>query len=199
MARSRPLEGEFRYRHRHRDPLQRHRRAGPRQQRHLPLLLRDGPRWLLPPVVGHPFGTGPDAPPAHLRHRRGTHHLPDAGLLRRAARPAACAWAGSAARPSASSTASRSRPRPWARPVSSPTAPRCRCSTTSSGAGPCARRPTWSPTSTRTKDGSSRRPVGLGARYSSKRRKTATAFWPPKPKPLTMAVSTLASRATLGT
>jgi acyl-CoA thioester hydrolase len=37
------------------------------------------------------------------------------------------------------------------------------------------------------------------ADYASKERKTATAFWPPKPKPLTMAVSTLVWRATLGT
>ena len=29
------------------------------------------------------------------------------------------------------------------------------------------------------------------ARQASKRRKTATAFWPPKPKPLIIAVSTL--------
>ena len=34
--------------------------------------------------------------------------------------------------------------------------------------------------------------------YASKRRKTATAFWPPKPKPLMIAVSTRFSRATSG-
>ena len=36
-------------------------------------------------------------------------------------------------------------------------------------------------------------------RYASKRRKIATAFWPPKPKPLIIAVSTRALRATSGT
>ena len=35
--------------------------------------------------------------------------------------------------------------------------------------------------------------------YASKRRKIATAFWPPNPKPLTATVSTFASRATSGT
>jgi hypothetical protein len=35
--------------------------------------------------------------------------------------------------------------------------------------------------------------------YASKRLNTATAFWPPNPKPLTMAVSTVARRAALGT
>ena len=34
--------------------------------------------------------------------------------------------------------------------------------------------------------------------YAWKRRKTATAFWPPKPKPLMIAVSTRRWRATLG-
>ena len=35
--------------------------------------------------------------------------------------------------------------------------------------------------------------------YASKRRKIATAFWPPKPKPLIATVSTFAVRATSGT
>lgn len=35
--------------------------------------------------------------------------------------------------------------------------------------------------------------------YALKRRKIATAFWPPKPNPLIMAVSTRALRATSGT
>ena len=35
--------------------------------------------------------------------------------------------------------------------------------------------------------------------YASKRRKIATAFWPPNPKPLTATVSTFAWRATSGT
>jgi hypothetical protein len=34
--------------------------------------------------------------------------------------------------------------------------------------------------------------------YSSKRRKIATAFWPPKPKPLIIAESTRFWRATCG-
>ena len=32
-----------------------------------------------------------------------------------------------------------------------------------------------------------------------KRRKTATAFWPPNPKPLMIAVSTFLTRFTFGT
>ncbi len=36
-------------------------------------------------------------------------------------------------------------------------------------------------------------------RYSANRRKTATAFWPPKPKPLIIAVSTRTRRLTSGT
>ena len=36
------------------------------------------------------------------------------------------------------------------------------------------------------------------ARGQEIRRNTATAFWPPKPKPLMIAVSTASSRATFG-
>jgi S1-C subfamily serine protease len=38
-----------------------------------------------------------------------------------------------------------------------------------------------------------------GGGQAAKRRNTATAFWPPKPKPLMIAVSTLACRLTSGT
>ena len=38
-----------------------------------------------------------------------------------------------------------------------------------------------------------------GAPYIWKRRKTVTAFWPPKPKPLMIAVSTFLTRFTFGT
>ena len=40
---------------------------------------------------------------------------------------------------------------------------------------------------------------GIGPDHASNRRKTATAFCPPKPKPLMIAVSTRALRLTLGT
>ena len=59
-------------------------------------------------------------------------------------------------------------------------------------------RPCWPSCATRP-------PTGLrltrrrGSRQSVTRRKIATAFWPPKPKPSTATVSTLASRATSGT
>ena len=160
---------------------------------------------------------------AHLRHRRGACHLPHAGALRRAAQPVPAGSAGWALVvqprvPPGGGGVSASDRR-----ASSPTVRPCRSSSTSWTARSCASRRRWRggwlssrtvrcPAAQATPDegfplrspgpavGRSKGSDGWqSGPQASKRRKTATAFWPPKPNPLIIAVSTLAWRATFGT
>ena len=94
-----------------------------------------------PTVVGHPFGTGPDADrrtfviaEAHISYRTPAFY----------GEPLFCARARRLGQPLVVRlrVPRRGRSLTWARHASWPTAPRCRCSTTSSAAAPCARRPT---------------------------------------------------------